>query len=68
MYFSQSVPFRPVGDRQTVQAMQFIRALRHELHEMTTKLVQVERQEVTTRNGRACAMRDERRELNRINA
>ena len=54
-----------MGDHQTAQAVQFIRALRHELHEMTTKLAWVERQEVTARNGRACAMRMEASALRR---
>ena len=54
-----------MGDHQTAQAVQFIRALRHELDEMTTRLVWVERQGVTARNGRACAMRMEASALRR---
>jgi hypothetical protein len=39
------------------QALELVRALRHQLDEMTTQLAWVERQDVTGRNGRACAMR-----------
>ena len=39
------------------QALELVRALRHQLDEMTTQLACVERQDVTVRNGRACAMR-----------
>jgi hypothetical protein len=39
--------------------------LRHQLHEMTTQLAWVERQNVTGRNGRACAMRQEATALRR---
>jgi hypothetical protein len=42
---------------EVAQALELVRAVRHELHEMTTELAWVERQEVTGRNGRACAMR-----------
>jgi len=41
------------------QALELVRALRDQLHEMTTHLAWVERQDVTSRNGRACAMRME---------
>jgi hypothetical protein len=47
------------------QAVELIRALRHQLHEMTTKLAWVEHQDVTARNGRACAMRMEAAALRR---
>jgi hypothetical protein len=46
-----------MGDHDAAQALELVRALRHELHEMTTQLAWVERQDVTGRNGRACAMR-----------
>ena len=46
-----------MGRREVAQARELVRAVRHELHEMTTELAWVERQEVTGRNGRACAMR-----------
>jgi hypothetical protein len=46
-----------MGDCQAAQAVELVRALRHQLHEMTTRLAWVERQDVTGRNGRACAMR-----------
>ena len=49
----------PMRDYQHVQAVELVRALRHHLHEMTTQLAWVERQDVTGRNGRACAMRME---------
>jgi hypothetical protein len=48
-----------MGDCQAAQALQLVRALRHQFHEMTTQLAWVERQDVTGRNGRACAMRME---------
>ena len=48
---------RVMGDCQAAQALQLVRALRHQFHEMTTQLAWVERQDVTGRNGRACAMR-----------
>ena len=46
-----------MGRREVAQARELVRAVRHELHEMTTELAWVERQEVTGRNGRASAMR-----------
>jgi hypothetical protein len=48
-----------MGDCQAAQAVQLVRTLRHQLHEMTTQLAWVERQDVIGRNGRACAMRME---------
>ena len=54
-----------MSDHDTAQALEFVRALRHELHEMTTQLAWVERQEVTGRNARACAMRLEAAALRR---
>ena len=47
---------RVMGDCQAAQALQLVRALRHQFHEMTTQLAWVERQDVTARNGRACAI------------
>jgi hypothetical protein len=47
------------------QALELIRALRHQLHEMTTKLAWVQHQDVTARNGRSCAMRMEAAALRR---
>ena len=41
------------------QAVELVRALRQQLHEMTTQLAWVERQDVTGGNGRACAVRME---------
>jgi hypothetical protein len=49
---------------QIAQAVELVRALRHELHEMTTQLAWVERQDVPGRNGRA-AMRLEAAALRR---
>jgi hypothetical protein len=46
-----------MGDRQAAQAVELVRALRHQLHETTEQLAWVERQDVTGRNGRGCAMR-----------
>jgi hypothetical protein len=56
---------RPMGTHQIAQAVELVRALRHELHEMTTQLACVERQDVTVRNGRACAVRLEAAALRR---
>jgi hypothetical protein len=47
------------------QAVELIRALRHQLQEMTTELAWVERQDVAVRNGRACALRMEAAALRR---
>jgi len=67
-----SPPRRPVGcdhfvvrDCEAAQAVGLVRALRHQLHHMTTQLAWVERQDVTGRNGRACAMRMEAAALRR---
>ena len=54
-----------MGDRQAAQAVELVRALRDQLQEMTTHLAWVERQDVTSRNGRACAMRMEAAALRR---
>jgi hypothetical protein len=54
-----------MGDCQAAQAVELVRALRHQLHEMTKQLAWVERQGVTGRNGRACAMRLEAAALRR---
>jgi hypothetical protein len=47
------------------QAVELIRALRPQLQEMSTELAWVERQDVTGRNGRACALRMEAAALRR---
>ena len=52
-------------DYQPAQAVELVRALRHQLHCMTTQLARVERQGVTARNGRACAVRMEASPLRR---
>ena len=52
-------------DCDVAQAAELVRALRDQLREMTTKLAWVERQDVTGRNGRACAMRLEAAALRR---
>ena len=54
-----------MGECQAAQAVELVRALRHQLHEMTKELAWVERQDVTDRNGRACAMRMEAAALRR---
>jgi len=54
-----------MGYCQVAQALELIRALRHQLHNMTTQLAWVERQDVTATNGRACAMRMEAAALRR---
>jgi hypothetical protein len=46
-----------VQDCNTAQAVELIRALRYQLHEMSTRLAQVECHCATCRNGRACEMR-----------
>jgi hypothetical protein len=40
-----------MGRREVAHALELVRALRHQLHEMTTQLARVERQDVTGRNG-----------------
>ena len=50
---------------QAAQAVEFIRVLRVQLGKMTTQLAQIERQDVTGRNARACAMRVEAAALRR---
>jgi len=54
-----------MGRHEVAQAVELVRALRHQLQEMTTHLAWVERQDVTSRNGRACAMRMEAAALRR---
>jgi hypothetical protein len=54
-----------VRDCDVAQAAELVGALRDQLREMTTKLAWVERQGVTGRNGRACAMRLEAAALRR---
>jgi hypothetical protein len=53
-----------MGRYEVAQALELVRALRHQLREMTTQLARVERQGVG-RNGRACAMRSEAAALRR---
>ena len=50
---------------QVAQAVEFTRALRIQLGEMTNQLVWIERQDVTASNARACAMRVEAAALRR---
>jgi len=54
-----------VGDRETAQAREFVRALRDRLHEMTTQLARIERQSLISTRARACAMRLEAASLRR---
>ena len=54
-----------MGYREAAQAVELIRALRHQLDKMTSQLAWVKRQDVTARNGRACAMRLEAAALRR---
>jgi hypothetical protein len=54
-----------MGDCQAAQAVELVRALRQGLREMTKRLAWVERQDVTARNGPACAMRTEAAALRR---
>jgi hypothetical protein len=54
-----------MGRCEVAQALELVRSLRHQLHEMTTQLAWVERQDVTSRNGRACAIRMEAAALRR---
>ena len=54
-----------MGAREAAQALELIRALRHQLHEMTKRLAWVKRQDVTGRDGRACALRLEAANLYR---
>lgn len=53
-----------MGDCEAAQATELVRALRHQLHDMTTQLARAERQDVTTmRKGRASAMRRDIKEV-----
>jgi hypothetical protein len=54
-----------VRDCHTAQAVELVRALRQQLHEMTTRLAEVERNGVTCTSGRACEMRLEGAALRR---
>ena len=54
-----------MGDWQATQAVELGRALRLQLHQMTTRLVWVESQDVTVGNGRARAVRSEGAALRR---
>jgi hypothetical protein len=49
----------------TAQAVELVRALRHQLREMTAQLAWVESRDVTSTNGRACATRLEAAALRR---
>jgi hypothetical protein len=49
----------------TAQAVEFVRALRHQLREMSAQLGCLERQDVIRTKGRACAMRSEAAALRR---
>jgi hypothetical protein len=49
----------------TAQAVELVRALHHQLREMTAQLAWVESRDVTSTNGRACAMRLEAAALRR---
>ena len=46
-----------MGDCERAQAAELVRALCHQLREMTTQLNRHQRQGVTGTNGRACAIR-----------
>jgi hypothetical protein len=48
-----------LGAPQVGQAVEFVRALRAHLHKMTSQLAWIERQDVTSRDARAYAMRIE---------
>ena len=50
---------------QTAQAVEFVRALRAHLLQMTNRLAWIERQDVIVRNARASAMRIEAAALRR---
>ena len=62
---SHNERFETAGTGSSIQAVGLVRALRHQLHHMTTQLAWVERQDVTGRNGRACALRLEAAKLSR---
>ena len=55
----------PVSGSQAIQAMEFVRALHAHLRKMTSQLRWIERQDVTSRNARADAMRLEATALRR---
>jgi hypothetical protein len=54
-----------VGEPGATQAVELIRALRYQLDKMTAQLAWIERQGVTARKSRACAMRLEAAALRR---
>jgi hypothetical protein len=54
-----------MADCESAQAMEFIRALRDQLRQMTARLVWVERQLLTAKHGRASAIRLEAAALRR---
>jgi hypothetical protein len=56
---------RQVDARDVAQAVQLVRELRAQLLEMTGQLAWIERQAVSSRNGRAWAMRVEAAALRR---
>jgi hypothetical protein len=54
-----------VDERDAAQAVELVRALRNQLHEMTHQLVRLERQDVTGTSSRASAIRSEAAALRR---
>lgn len=54
-----------MGRWQVAQAVEFVRALRVQLGEMTSQLSWIERQNLTATNARACALRAEAATLRR---
>ena len=54
-----------MDERDAAQAVELVRALREQLHEMTRRLVRVERQDLTGKNSRASANRVEAAALRR---
>ena len=52
-------------ERDVAQAVELVRALRNQLHEMTHQLVRLERQDVTGTSSRASAIRCEATALRR---
>ena len=54
-----------MGVREEAHVLELVRALRHQLNLMTTRLAWLERQDVTGSNGRACALLLEAAKLRR---
>jgi hypothetical protein len=65
LYFAEHRTDPTAWYSATSQAVELVRALRHQLREMTARLACVEPQDVTRTNGRACAMRLEAAALRR---